>query len=133
MTLAQKLFSFQGRMRRRDYWLLSLMLGAVVLVAYVVAAVLGVDVTSESDESTFLQLGVTVVLLWPSLAIGVKRCHDRDQSGWWWLLGLIPLVGGFWILINLGILDGTQGRNRFGPSPKGIGGGVDPALEDVFA
>jgi hypothetical protein len=36
-------------------------------------------------------------------------------------------------LINLGVLDGTQGRNRFGPSPKGIGGDVDPELENVFA
>jgi uncharacterized membrane protein YhaH (DUF805 family) len=133
MTFMQKLFSFQGRLRRRDYWLLSIFLGAIVLVAYVAAAAMGVDVTSESDEGTVLQLIVTLGILWPSVALGVKRCHDRNQSGWWMLIEIIPVIGGFWALINLGILDGTQGRNRFGSSPKGIGGDADPELEKVFA
>ncbi|CAN7500926.1 DUF805 domain-containing protein [Caulobacter sp. LjRoot300] len=133
MTLAQKLFSFKGRIRRRDYWLLSILLGVLVVVAYIVAAVVGVDVASDSNASMILQVVVTLALLWPSLALGAKRCHDRDQSAWWLLIEFIPIIGGFWALINLGILDGTQGRNRFGPSPKGIGGPADPELEKVFA
>ncbi|WP_029916642.1 DUF805 domain-containing protein [Caulobacter sp. UNC358MFTsu5.1] len=133
MTFTQKLFSFQGRLRRRDYWLLSLLLVAIAMVAYAVAAVMGVEVTGESAEATILQLGVSAVLIWPSLAVGVKRCHDRNQSGWWLLIEFVPLVGGVWALINLGILDGTQGVNRFGKSPKGIGGETDGALADVFA
>jgi uncharacterized membrane protein YhaH (DUF805 family) len=133
MTLAQKLFSFEGRLRRRDYWLLSLMLLVVIVVIYILAAALGLDVSKESNGSLTLQLVVTLALLWPSLALGAKRCHDRDQSAWWLLLQFIPIVGGFWVLINLGILDGTQGKNRFGPSPKGIGGGDERELEQVFA
>jgi uncharacterized membrane protein YhaH (DUF805 family) len=133
MTLMQKLFSFQGRLRRRDYWLLSFLLVGVMIAIFILGAVMGIDVSRDTSESLLLQLVATVILVWPSLAIGVKRCHDRNQSGRWLLIEFIPIVGGFWALINLGVLDGTQGRNRFGPSPKGIGGDVDPELENVFA
>jgi uncharacterized membrane protein YhaH (DUF805 family) len=133
MTPTQMLFSFKGRIRRRDYWLFSILVGVVMVLAYVIAAVLGVDITKETDKSTLVQFGVSLALAWPSLAIGAKRCHDRNQSGWWQLLSLIPIVGGFWTLINLGILDGTQGRNRFGVSPKGIGTGFDSDVANVFA
>jgi uncharacterized membrane protein YhaH (DUF805 family) len=133
MTFMQKLFSFQGRLRRRDYWLLSFLLVGVMIAIFILGAVMGIDVSRDTSESLLLQLVATVILVWPSLAIGVKRCHDRNQSGRWLLIEFIPIVGGFWALINLGVLDGTQGRNRFGPSPKGIGGDVDPELENVFA
>lgn len=133
MTFSQKLFSFEGRLRRRDYWLTSLLLFAIIIVIYIVAAVMGVDVTKDSGDGLVLQAVSTLLVLWPSLAIGVKRCHDRSQSGWWLLIGFIPIVGGFWTLINLGILDGAQGPNRFGKSPKGIGGDTDQKLADVFA
>jgi uncharacterized membrane protein YhaH (DUF805 family) len=45
----------------------------------------------------------------------IKRFHDRDKTGWWVLIGLIPLIGPLWLLIELGFLKGTDGANRFGP------------------
>ena len=66
------------------------------------------------------------------LALGVKRLHDRDMSGWWTLISFVPF-GGFILLVILGFLDGTQGPNRFGPSPKGIGGASDRELGSVFS
>ncbi len=69
----------------------------------------------------------------PSIAVTVRRFHDRDMSGWWYLglslAGIIPFVGflasiAFLVLM---FLPGTQGSNRFGPDPK------DPYAEDVFA
>lgn len=133
MTFTQKLFSFQGRLRRRDYWLLSFLMIGVMIVIFILGAVMGIDVSRDSGEAALLQLVATLIVLWPSLALGVKRCHDRNQSGWWLLIEFIPLVGGLWALVNLGILDGTQGPNRFGRSPKGIGGDVDGKLAEVFA
>ena len=62
-----------------------------------------------------------LVAIWMKLAVLVKRWHDRDKSGWWMLIGLIPLIGGLWILIECGFLDGTRGSNKYGLSPKGIG------------
>ena len=54
----------------------------------------------------------------PNLAVAVRRLHDQDKSGWWILIGFVPLIGGIWLLV-LYCLDGTPGPNRFGPDPKG--------------
>jgi uncharacterized membrane protein YhaH (DUF805 family) len=140
MSIVQMLFSFEGRMRRRDFWL-------CVLGLWVVSWVLGSFAGAMFWPQAMVMGGpgylahyhygyawpmmsgfwgayslVGLVMLWPSVAIGVKRCHDRDQSGLWLLLLLIPVIGWFWWLINLGLLDGTAGPNKFGPSPKGLGG-----------
>lgn len=63
---------------------------------------------------------VALALLYPSLAVGVKRWHDRDKSGWWMLILLIPLIGAIWYLIACGILKGTDGPNRYGPDPLDV-------------
>jgi uncharacterized membrane protein YhaH (DUF805 family) len=120
MGVWQKLFGFEGRLRRRDYWLLSFAITVVFLVVYVAAALsLGIEPGDDHDTRGLgLRFVGALLLLWPSLAIAVKRLHDRGQSGWWWLISLIPLVGSIWTLVNLGILDGTAGQNRYGPSPK---------------
>ncbi|MBV7329929.1 DUF805 domain-containing protein [Chloroflexi bacterium TSY] len=55
--------------------------------------------------------------LWPNLAVSAKRWHDRDKSGWWSLIVLIPIIGVIWMLIEVGFLEGTNGPNRFGPEP----------------
>ena len=57
--------------------------------------------------------------LWCSIAIGAKRCHDRGRSGWYQLIGLIPLLGALWLFVDLGLLKGNAGENRFGPDPLG--------------
>ena len=58
-----------------------------------------------------------VLLNWIGFALYIKRCHDRDRSGWYLLIALIPFVGLLWIWIELGLLRGTVGPNRFGPDP----------------
>ena len=52
-----------------------------------------------------------------ALALYAKRWHDRDKSGWWSLIGLVPFIGAIWILVELGILEGTRGPNQYGPDP----------------
>jgi uncharacterized membrane protein YhaH (DUF805 family) len=132
VTFAQKLFSFEGRLRRRDFWLGVLIQWGILIAYYLVvtilAVALGVGAGALADPNApvtgaamvlmlvngVLAVGLFAGLLWMGLAIQVKRCHDRNQSGWFVLFGIIP----FFSLINLGILDGTPGANRFGPSPK---------------
>ncbi len=130
MNLVQMLISFEGRMRRRDFWLSVLIL---LVAQWILQAVLGalfwpaLVFTPDDEPWRWMYwsqwsagLGVIwLVLLWPRLAIGVKRFHDRDKSGLWLLLCLIPVIGWIWLLIELGFLDGTPGPNKFGPSPKG--------------
>ena len=65
-----------------------------------------------------------VAMILPSIAVTVRRLHDTDRSGWWYLLVFLPVIGGLVILVFM-LLDGTPGSNRFGPSPKdGSGAGV---------
>lgn len=59
----------------------------------------------------------------PNLAVIVRRLHDQDKSGWWFFIGLVPIIGGIWLLV-LYLTDGTPGPNRFGPDPKGRGTSV---------
>ncbi len=127
MTLLEKLFSFKGRIRRRDYWLLNIASSIVFGVVILFSAMI-----SESDGTStllgaLLMIAASLAVIWIGFALLVKRWHDRDKSWFWVFIAFIPLIGGFWVLIECGILDGTQGPNRFGPSPKGLGG-----AENVF-
>lgn len=69
--------------------------------------------------SSIYILGLTVIFSISALALSVRRCHDRGHSGWWYLVSIIPIVGVLWWFINLGLLPGEKGPNRFGPDPRG--------------
>ena len=56
-------------------------------------------------------------MLIPSIAVGVRRLHDTNRSGWWILIGLVPCVG-FIILIVFYAMEGVRGDNQYGPDPK---------------
>ena len=74
----------------------------------------------DSDAARALAMIIGVISLWPGLALMVKRWHDRDRSAWWLLTLLIPLFGllfMIWILIEIWLLKGTDGANRFGQDP----------------
>ena len=62
---------------------------------------------------------VSLAMLIASLALGTRRLHDRNKSGWWQLLMLIPLVGFIWWVIDVCVLPGTKGTNSYGPDPLG--------------
>jgi len=105
-------FSFRGRIPRRTYWLIYVVpIAASGIVAPILETALGAH--------GVLTLLVWLVTLIPSFAGAAKRCHDRDHSGWFQLIILIPLVGAIWLFIELGCLRGTFGPNRFGPDPLG--------------
>lgn len=78
---------------------------------------LGLGASISMTMATVLQWVWGVLQTWASLAIAVKRAHDRGRSGWFVLVGLIPIVGGLWLLVELGFLKGTDGDNAYGPDP----------------
>lgn len=139
MTLVKKLFGFEGRLRRMDYWLLSIGKNIVLgLVDVVQVLILNGGDINALENNTGVSQAISILLLVPSLwitiALMLKRCHDRDKRwGWVAFFLIVPVVGWIWGLIELGFLDGTQGRNRFGPSPKGIGGSGEEDVAKVFA
>lgn len=107
MDTGQMYLSIRGRISRKPYWLAILPL----IVCYAVA-----DVMTESTDKGIAGLGylTMIILIWPSLAVQIKRWHDRDKSGWWQLISLIPIVGPLWVFIELGFLQGTPGANSYG-------------------
>lgn len=100
-------FSIEGRVGRGDFW------KKLILPVFVIALILGVAFRGNA----MLSLIFNLLVLWPSIAVSVKRWHDRDKSGWWVLIGLIPVLGWIWAFVENGFLKGTEGPNRFGPSP----------------
>lgn len=183
------LFSFGGRIGRGKFWLgvlIQVLIGiaAAVAIMFLVdwtkvvelgadgqpvldaAGNVKVDFLSPALTPAYIVYGiVTLLILWISLAIIVKRCHDRGKSGWWALMflpsllaslytyylmytalkttagtsteamtalvldpqfmaaqaiaGVTGLVAFIWWLVDLGILEGTIGPNRYGPDPRG--------------
>jgi uncharacterized membrane protein YhaH (DUF805 family) len=102
-------FGFQGRIGRSTYWLKVIIpIFLIWMVLMVVDVVVGTGV---------LSLLFLIVSIWPQIAAAVKRFHDRNKSGWWVLIGFIPVIGLIWLLIDIGILKGTEGENQFGPDP----------------
>jgi uncharacterized membrane protein YhaH (DUF805 family) len=128
MPLKDLLFSFNGRIRRSQYWITAIVVSLVfgVVIGVVMSIVVAANAAAFEQGQVpaifwIVYLLSSIPLMWISLALAVKRWHDRDKSGWWVLIAFIPIIGGIWTLIECGFLDGTQGPNKFGPSPKGIG------------
>lgn len=102
-------FSFQGRIGRLTYWVANLFPLGVSFIGSFLAE-------KEGLITLVIAAISAVVVVWSALALQVKRWHDRDKSGWWVLLGLIPIIN-IWVFIETGFFRGTEGSNRFGDDP----------------
>ena len=104
---------FNGRARRKEYWMFF-------LCNFVVSLVLGIVMGLISETAAnVVNILYSLVLLLPGLSIGVRRLHDTGKSGWSLLLALIPIVGPI-ILLVFFCTDSQPGSNEYGPNPKGI-------------
>lgn len=125
----RKYARFSGRARRGEFWLFMLCVWILTLVLTRLAYPMHMNIVAtdtvfmlRSTESTN-SFWVTVLGLFllaaflPTLAVAIRRLHDIDRSGWWWLLSLTGI--GNIILFIFYLLDGTRGPNRFGADPKG--------------
>ncbi|MEH0743224.1 DUF805 domain-containing protein [Vibrio cholerae] len=141
MSIKALLFSFQGRIGRKVYWLWNVVY-YLVIVSFAATLNAVIPATAHLILPVFL-----VIVLIPDLAITAKRWHDRDKSSWWLLLNVPLVIGrmtmpvgdpgqvaqpaalqtaisvvamicGVWILVECGFFKGTEGENRFGPQPE---------------
>lgn len=142
----KRYFDFKGRSRRMEFWMFALLnlivsfvIGIIIALTSGTGAMLNDMQAGAGSPFGFLMGGAGILLLiWslailiPSIAVAVRRLHDRDMSGWWYLgfivLSLIPFLNIISAIafIVLMALPGTEGPNRFGSDPK------DPSSATVF-
>lgn len=107
----ESFFLIKGRLRRKHYLIRSILLSIPLVFLLEVA-------NATNDDSLNLILGITVIITWIIIAIqSIKRLHDINMSGWWYLLFLVPyanIVFGLYILFK----NGTSGSNKYGSDPK---------------
>ena len=119
MLNMQVFTSGTGRISRQTWWLASIVLAVIYFVVEIVVGVIA-GLGRESGAVVIVQLlNLVVVIAYAafSIMIGVKRLHDVDKSGWFYLISLIPLVGGLIIFIYCGFIKGTVGPNKYGDDP----------------
>ena len=101
---------FDGRARRREFWMFT-------LFNIIVSAVINILATQVSSAFGILGLVYMLAVLVPSIAVGIRRMHDIGKSGWWLLISFVPLIGGIWLLV-LAVTKGDSGSNAYGADPK---------------
>ena len=141
--MSQLLFSFQGRLNRKPYWMTAIAITVLIIVLMLIAlGLVGERKFGAAIGVVALIIILYIPLIWVGLAVGAKRLHDRDKSAWWLLLfyaapsvlsgaanrtddigtmGILLHLVSFaitvWAFVELGCLRGTVGPNRYGPDP----------------
>ena len=110
MDLKFLFFTTEGRIGRKSWWIGYLCLSAIYIIISLLFFI-------NIEIINIIVIIINLVLIYPYVVLSIKRCHDRNRSGWFLLVGLIPIIGGIWLLVELGCLLGTSGANRFGPDP----------------
>ncbi|HBM91436.1 MAG TPA: DUF805 domain-containing protein [Rhodospirillaceae bacterium] len=109
LDVLKKYTLFTGRAGLREFWMFSLFNFIIAFVLSFLPILLGIEALG------LLYFIYILGVLLPSLAVATRRLHDTDRSGWWQLIGFIPLIG-IIILLVLLALKGQEGKNRFGPA-----------------
>ena len=116
LDVLKKYAVFNGRARRKEYWMFVLFNVIVSIILSIIDRIAGLGY-GPNDSSGVLSTIYSLAVLIPSLAVGVRRMHDTGRSGWWILINLIPCIGWIWFIV-LAAQEGTIGDNQHGPDPK---------------
>ena len=117
LTALRKYAVFTGRSRRKEYWFFALFNFIAVVLLATIDAVTG---TLDEDLGIGLLSGAyTLAVIVPSIAVSIRRLHDIGRTGWWILIGFVPLIGSI-VLLVFALLDSQPGDNQYGANPKGV-------------
>jgi uncharacterized membrane protein YhaH (DUF805 family) len=106
--------NFQGRARRKAYWMFVLFNIIALVILSLIEGALGLSGQNGYGILTGLY---SLAIILPLIALAVRRLHDTGRSGWWILIGLVPLIGPI-VLIVFYVTDSQPGANQYGPNPK---------------
>jgi uncharacterized membrane protein YhaH (DUF805 family) len=101
---------FEGRARRKEYWMFFLFNFIVSVILSIVSPIVG-------DKYGAISLLYMLAVLVPAIGVSIRRMHDIGKSGWWIFISLIPIAGPIWALV-LVCTDSNPGQNMYGPNPK---------------
>jgi uncharacterized membrane protein YhaH (DUF805 family) len=123
---------FSGRARRTEFWMFVLINFLVSIVLGIIDSLIGTATVVGGSGMVSFSPGLlggiySLAVLVPSLAVGCRRLHDTDRSGWWQLIAVIPLIGAI-VLIVFWAQDGQRMPNKYGVNPKMVGAGANPAM-----
>jgi len=115
-VVTKKYADFDGRARRREYWMFYLGAVLVYLGLFILAVILG-QINSTLGAIMFIPMVLfALAILIPTLAVGVRRLHDTGKPTWMIVFTFLPLLNLVFLVFM--ILDSDKGTNEFGPSPK---------------
>jgi uncharacterized membrane protein YhaH (DUF805 family) len=121
-TVTAQYFDFNGRTARAGFWYYMLVYVLLYIVVSILESILGFGAITQYGNYYYqvrpLTGLLTLALLLPNLGIGVRRLHDTNHSGFWLLIGLIPIVG-WLVLIYWYVQPGTVCANRYGDDVTG--------------
>jgi len=111
---------FNGRARRKEYWMFILfnIIFAVVALILDFILVIGIEGIGYSPLYGLYALAMLI----PGLAVSIRRLHDVGKSGWMILIYLIPLIGAIWLFVLM-VTDSNPGENQYGANPKEVASG----------
>ena len=107
LGVLKKYAVFTGRARRMEFWMFTLINIIVSIILSCIDVFVG---------TAILGMIYSLAVLIPSLAVTARRLHDTDRTGWWILIGLVPVIGLIVLLVFM-VLEGQPGTNRFGDNP----------------
>lgn len=120
ITWSSLFFSLRGRINRAKFWLGILVVHVLAFGLLFLVGAIDPPPDPPAEPGLLWQAAgflILVLLVLGPIPIAVKRLHDMDRSGWWYLVSLIPVVGGLILLLWLGSTKGTIGLNKYGPDP----------------
>jgi uncharacterized membrane protein YhaH (DUF805 family) len=115
LEVLKKYAVFDGRARRKEYWMFVLINFVITVVLILIDILIGTF--SPQTGVGLLQGLYALAVLIPFITVTVRRLHDTGRSGWSMLIGLIPIIGGIVLLIFM-VQDSQPGANQYGPNPK---------------
>ena len=115
LKVLQNYTNFNGRARRKEYWMFVLFNIIFAIAAIILDNTIGLA-NANTGYGPIYMIYILAIFL-PGLAVTVLRLHDIGKNGYWFFITLIPFIGGIWIII-LTATEGNFGDNEYGPDPK---------------
>lgn len=128
MRFTDALLNPNGRLSRGGFWMGTMTLAATTALAvYGLQSLIarltpeisayGPDLGNLNIRPLLIGLLLAIPVAWMSFCLLVKRWHDRGRSGWWVVVGLVPVVGNLWAVVECALLPGSVSGNKYGPAP----------------